>query len=72
MAEVVNLRITLLANLDAGSITSMSAMARATLADSTDPKYQKSGDIDITDTLTPGSKTMAEWETEVLALAATL
>ena len=69
MAAVVQLRVLVTAQLDAGAITDMSGEARYTLADGTDPNYQKSGEVDITDLMTPGSKTLVEWKDEILASA---
>lgn len=69
MAKLTELNVDIRAVLDEnGAIVSLSGLAPFTHSDDTDPAYHKSGEVDITSTLTPGSTTLSAWKNAILAL----
>lgn len=68
MAKLTTLDIRIPVTLDEnGAIVSLAAGAKYRHSDDTDPAYVKAGAVDLTDTLSPGSKTLAAWRDDVLA-----
>ena len=65
MAVLGELRIAIKATVTGGSITELAASAWYQLDDATNTAYTKPGSVDVSDLLTPGSKSLATFTDEV-------
>jgi len=69
MAKLTMLDIRIPVTLDEdGAIVSLACGAKFQHVDDTDPTYGKNGTVDLTATLSPGSKTLSTWKSQVVAI----